>query len=257
MGFGGKKTPKPTESVFKDYNRANLSIDGLTDTSSWLDPESKTLKTHTMLTDGYGQGLRNLGLGIGQNTEYFMKTPEQRAADVTSGANPFYNALQLASDRQYQARTGEMMNSLARRGLGSSSILGGEVAQGAYQDAAQRLQNQLQAMEYLNSQYTNDLNTQVGAATSLGQLAMMPAQMQQDALLNMKMSQENKNTANDQMRIQAAAQKKSGLGSILGALGQVAGMALAAPTGGMSLAAGGALGGAIGGGVGSFWGQPV
>lgn len=54
------------------------------------------------------------------------------------------------------------------------------------------------------------------------------------------------------MAQKAAKKKKSGLGGIGGAAGLAVGALLAAPTGGMSLAAGAALGGAVGGSVGGI-----
>ena len=50
--------------------------------------------------------------------------------------------------------------------------------------------------------------------------------------------------------VQKDKKSKAGLGS---AIGTLAGMALAAPTGGMSMATGGMLGGAVGGGFGSYF----
>lgn len=232
MGLSGKKAKAQTTTpVFSNSNQFDYNVGGLGTASSVFDTKTGKVNTTSSLGPSYESALGNIGQGLQANTAYYQQDPTQRMAALEGGQNLFYNALQQASDRQYAQRSGETFADLSRRGLLSSSMTGGHIAQGLYDRGFQENQNKLAALQYLDQSHLNELQGQVQALSGIGNVALAPAQIANNNLMTAKGLVDSRNAQNDALVTQANianASRPSVFGQLLSAGGQIAAAAIGA-----------------------------
>lgn len=265
--MGGKKAPSAPKvakvvSPFKNVKNYELSLEGFGTGYAGINGDKQT--SSSSLAPGLQQANMTAQEGLNNNLQYLNQSPDVAYQNLLAGGNSYYNQGKLQLDRSLNQGLSNADARFAANGLDNSTTRGAmmstQLSDANLREAA--LQNE--ALNFLNARALGNMQANQGLIGGLagigGQLAQgAQGQFQYGTGTNVAVAQANaqaQNQANMAAYQQAVAEaNKPGVwGSLAQIGGTLAGAALAAPTGGLSLAAGAGLGGALGGGLGGLFG---
>lgn len=264
--MGGKKAPSAPKvekvvSPFGKVKNYELKIDGIGSASAGITKGKQT--TSSSLVSGLQQANQTAQQGLNSNLQYLNQSPDQAYQELLNGGNSYYNQGKLQLDSSLRGNISDLNQRFAMNGLENStvrgSLLSNQLSDSNLRDAA--LQNE--SLNFLNARALGNMQANQGLIGGLANISGGLAsgaqnQFQYGTGTNVAIDQANvaaQNAANQAAYQQAIAEaNKPGIGGTLASIGgTLAGIALAAPTGGLSLAGGAALGGALGGGLGKIF----
>lgn len=280
MGGSSKnKPPKPPIIPTPKPSAQELELQGL------QTQQAKKLMAQSDTTFGNSQTDRNSALSYLDILNNPPKLSDGEQSLINQMGDSYLNLYQkgITEGNQkeiFDTNLRDSLASLSSNGI-MNSTFGAESIQNLYKEQARAMaqasdqagiqklgltNDALKAQVAKNMDLFQTMYTGAGQGSALAnQLASSGSQISAgtaEAMKSNRMDAFNVNTQNAQARygyqnqlFQQQQQKKKGIGGGIGStLGALAGLALAAPTGGMSMLMGAGLGAGIGGGAGSYLG---
>ncbi len=260
------KAPQVT-SAYNGVTTANYGSDfgGATSTK-----DGNALNTTTTLSSGLQPASQAAQSGLGASLGYLNRSPADQYAYATSGQDPYYNVLSINADRALANSTGQAALAARRLGGTNSTAYGSALGTVASNDALQRNQNLLAALQYGNQTARDNAATQLGTIGGLAQLTyplataannnLLTAFNQQDATAEANAARQMEANKINTAALNAYNQQQSAMwgnaiGTVLGpVLGQPWKQSAAAQNQAAANAYGG-YGGNYGGGYGGGYGS--
>lgn len=216
---------KKVTSAFQPYSGAYSTIEGLGSAFSGAGAGAKagSIDNYVNFNQPIGDAIKNAGTGLQNNSAVFAQSPEQLLASINSGSNSYFNTQNAMLDQQLGYALDSATQDSVNRGLGSSTVLGAQQGQVAYDDNLRRLQLQQAALanqQQLAGQGLQGSLSTLGFAQNLGQ--QLGGTANQNFLTTL--------AAKDQIALANQQNQKPNYwaGALLGAAGSLAG-SLTAP----------------------------
>lgn len=239
-----KATAAKASNVFNKTNTATFGSDFGTGTSNI---SNGVINTTSSLSPDLQQARTTAGQGLNSNLGYLAQSPDQVFGNMAAGSNPYYNQLQMQTQRANDQNVSNARLQAGQLGGANSTALGSTLGRLYADNGLQQSTNASNAFTLGQNAATGNVGTFQNSLTGLANLAYPLASSANSNLMADLASrnqtsqfnagnQQQVNLANQQAALQQQQQQNSLTGNLVNAGLTGVGMIAAPFTGGASLA---------------------
>lgn len=230
-------------NVFNKTNTATFGSDFGTGTSNI---SNGVIKTTSSLSPDLQQARTTAGQGLNSNLGYLAQSPDQVFGNMAAGSNPYYNQLQMQTQRANDQNVSNAQLQAGQLGGANSTALGSTLGRLYADNGLQQSTNASNAFTLGQNAATGNVGTFQNSLTGLANLAYPLASSANSNLMADLASrnqtsqfnagnQQQANLANQQAQLQAQQQQNALTGNLVNAGVSAAGLIAAPFTGGLSI----------------------